>query len=312
MSTKQLLRLAVLLAGLLLVWGAAALARRREAAPAEADAFRPPRISRAGTDSVLLWRPGDTTVLIRRDTSSWTVNGHPAAPDAVADLFAAFADSAAGSELVAQRRTSHASLGVDSAGGIRVRVMGSGRTLADLVVGHRSTDASGGYVRYAEQEPTYLVHGRLVDILSRRSDEWRDHRMAAVPADSVAAIEVSRGKRAYMLRRTDRTWVLTPGGPADSARVADLLAAYRAVDASGFASAAQADSAHFAPPDRRTRLLRRDHTPLLTLVFDSTAGGFWVRPDSGTTIYRIESFTADRLAPADSTLRARPAAKSGR
>jgi len=311
-SAKQLLRLAVLLAGLLLVWGAAALARRREGARSEADAFRAPHISRAGTDSVRLGRPGDTTVLVRKDRSTWTVNGHPAAAAGVADLFAAFSDSAAGSELVAQRRTSHASLGVDSAGGIRVRVIGGGRTLADLVVGHRSPDASGGYVRYADQEPTYLVHGRLVEVLSRRSDEWRDHRIAAVSADSVAAIEVSRGRRAYLLHRADSRWVMTPGGPADSAGVTDLLAAYQAVDASGFASAAQADSAHFTPPDRRTRLLRKDRTPLLTLVFDSTAGGFWVRPDSGTTIYRIEGFTADRLAPADSTLRARPAAKSAR
>jgi hypothetical protein len=51
------------------------------------------------------------------------------------------------------------------------------------------------------------------------------------------------------------------------------------------------------------RLLRKDGTPLLTLLFESTAAGFWVRPDTSKTIYRIESWTADRLAPADTTLR---------
>jgi hypothetical protein len=42
---------------------------------------------------------------------------------------------------------------------------------------------------------------------------------------------------------------------------------------------------------------------MLTLLFDSTASGFWVRPDTGTTVYRMDAFTADRLAPADSTLK---------
>jgi hypothetical protein len=310
-SAKQLLRLTVLLAGLLLIWGAAALARRREGVAAPSDALRLPRVTRNGTDTVLLARPADTVVLARKDTSRWTVNGHAAGSDAIGDLFAALADTAAGSELVAQRRSSHAALGVDSATGTRVRIRGSGRTLADLVVGHRSPDLAAGYVRRADEEPTYLVHGRLAEILSRPSDEWRDHRIAAVPAESVAAIEVSRGARRYRLARAGSGWALTPGGPADSARAADLLAAYRAVDASGFASPAQADSAHFGSPDRRARLLRKGGTPLLTLVFDSTAGGFWVRADTGKSVYRIESFTADRLAPPDSALRARPAQRSG-
>ena len=50
-------------------------------------------------------------------------------------------------------------------------------------------------------------------------------------------------------------------------------------------------------------LLRADGAPLLRLAFDSTAQGFWVRADSATTIYRMEAWAVDRLAPADSTLR---------
>ena len=74
-----------------------------------------------------------------------------------------------------------------------------------------------------------------------------------------------------------------------------------------FASAAQADSARFDPADRHVRLLRADDTPLLTRAMDSTAGGVWARVDSGGVVYRVESWAADRLAPADSTLR--PAAR---
>lgn len=304
MSAKQLLRLGLLFLGLLLLWGTAALARKRGGAPATGDAFRLPPIARNAVDTVILSRGGDTTVLARRDSSTWTANGHPADRQAVHDLLAALADSAPASELVAEERGSHAGLGVDSAG-TRVRVAGGGRTLAALVAGHQAVDYSGGYVRLEGKEATYDVQGPLVGLLTRGTDDWRDHRIASVSADSVAAVEVSRGARRYALRRGSGGWTIAPGGRADSTQVAGLLGAFRAVDAGGFASAAQADSAHFAPPDRRARLLRKDGTPLFTLDFDSTAAGFWVRADTGTTVYRMDGYIADRLTPADSALRAR-------
>jgi hypothetical protein len=301
MSAKQLARLGVILVVLLLVWLAAAVARGREAAPA-GSALRLPRITAGQVDTVLIYRPKDTTLLARRDTASWTVNGHPTAPHAVSELFSALTDSSAGSELVAERKASHAGLGVDSTGS-RVQLKRSGKTLADLVVGHRSEDYSGGYVRQADQEPTYLVRGQLTELLSRSPDDWRNHQIAKVPADSIARIEIARGARRYVLQRNDKAWELLPGGAADSTRVGDLLTAYSSVDATGFASAAQEDSARFSAPDRRARLLRKDGTALLTLVFDSTAAGFWVRPDTSKTVYKVEKWTADRLVPADSSLK---------
>ncbi len=310
MSTRQLLRLALLLAVLLLVWGAAALASHR-GGTAAGDQFRLPKVRRADVDTVRVTRPGDTTMLARKDSSSWTANGHPASAQAIAELFDALEDTASAGDLVAERKTSHAGLGVDSATGTRVTVRGHGKTLADLVAGKRSPDFAGGYIRRADQESTWQLPGRLVDILSRKSDEWRDRRIATVKSDSVTAIEVIRGARRYTLRRSGSAWMLSPGGAADSSRAADLASAYGSVTAAGFASDAQADSARFTRPDRKTRVLRKDGTPIVTLLFDSTKGGFWVKPDTGHTVYRIESWTADRLAPADSTVRARPATKKG-
>jgi virulence-associated protein VagC len=294
---------------LIVLWGAAALARHREATPDRSEAFRLPTIKRNDVDKVVLTRAGDTTVLVRKDTNSWTANGHPASARAIADLLSSLTDSAQGSELVAERRASQAGLGVDSAGGTRAQIIKSGKTLADLVVGHRSPDFSGGYVRQSNQESTYLVRGKLVEVLSRSSDEWRDHQIATVPPDSVATLEVSRGVKRYQLRRAGSGWSLSTGGTVDTSRVTDLLAAYRTLDATGFASPAQADSAHFTKPDRRARLLRKDGTPIVGLLFDSTAAGFWVRPDTGNTIYKVDSYTADRLTPADSGLKVKAAVK---
>jgi hypothetical protein len=300
MSAKQLVRLAAILGVLLLVWGAAALARRREATPT-ADTFRLPKITRSEVDTVTISRAKDTTILARRDTNTWAVNGHPASPNAVGDLLTALTDSAPASELVAERKGSHAGLGVDDSAGSKVRITGKGKTLANLVLGKRSQDFSGGYLRRADQESTYVVRGQLIDVLNRSPDDWREHRIARIATDSVAQIEITRGRKSYALLRNEKSWKLATGVPADSAKMGDLLTAYSSVDATGFASPAQA--AHFGQPDRRVRLLRKDGTPLLTLLFDSTAAGFWVRPDTSKTIYRIESWTADRLAPADTTLR---------
>ena len=92
-------------------------------------------------------------------------------------------------------------------------------------------------------------------------------------------MEAGAGRRGGQLRR---------GGAA---------AAYADVDAAGFASEAQADSASFARPDRKASLLRRDGTPLLALAFDSTANGFWVRAAGDSTVYRMDTWSADRLRP---------------
>ena len=303
MTPNQLARLAMVLGALLLVWGAASLARRGAGGLSESDRFVVPAVAGDSADSVIITRPADTTRLVRRDSTTWTVNGHPASKSAVAELFTALADTSRRTELVAGRSASHASLGVDSANGARIRIVRGDSTLADLVQGKRGPGLDGGYFRAAGDSAVYLVEGSLAQALELASDEWRDRRIAGVTADSVGRIEVRRGRRSYTVRREGTGWTLAPGRRADSAAVGSLLDAYGQVDAAGFASETQADSASFARPDRQTALLRADGTPLLTLAFDSTANGFWVRAGGDSTVYRMDTWSADRLVPADSTLK---------
>lgn len=77
------------------------------------------------------------------------------------------------------------------------------------------------------------------------------------------------------------------------------------MDASGFASGVEASRARFTRPDRQARLLRRDGS--VALLFDSTATGFRVRPDTGTVAYALDHAAAERLTAAAGTLRAQPA-----
>lgn len=308
MSPTQLARLAMVLGALLLLWGAASLARRGARGPSESDRFALPALRADSVDSIVITRLSDTARLARLDSATWSVNGHRASRSAVEDILAALGDTARRTELVGGRSSSHGGFGVDSAKGARIRVVRGDSTLADVVQGNRGPGLEGGYFRFASDSAVYLVGGNLAQALERTSDELRDKRIAGVAADSVARIEVTRGRRSYALRRDGSSWTLTPGGRADSAAVAELLSSYDRVDAAGFATPAQADSAQFSRPDRRVALLRADGSALLTLAFDSTATGFWVRTGQDSTVYRLDTWSADRLTPGDSTLRPKPAA----
>lgn len=300
MTPRQLGLIAAVLAALLLLWGAAALIRNRGAGAD--DGFPLGTIGRTEVDTVRIARPGDSTTLIRRDSATWTVNGHPASAEAVNDLLDALADSTRRSELVAERAASHAGLGVDT-GGTVVTLAGRD-TSVDLVVGQRSADLDGGYMRLAGDSSVWLVRGGLAAALGRQTDEWRDKRIGGAAPDSVAAIELTRGRRTYALKRQERRWTVG-GRPADSTAVQQLLEAFRRVEAGGFATPAQADSARFGPAERRARLLGADGAPIFAVEFDSMAGGFWARADTGGVVYRMESWTVDRLTPAESDLRAK-------
>jgi hypothetical protein len=310
MSPKQLARLAMVLVALLLLWGAASLARRGSRGLSESDRFALGVIPRDSVDSIIIERAADTARLARVDTATWTVNGHRASKNAVQDILAALSDTARRTELVGGRSKSHAGFGVDSAKGTRIRIVRGDSTLADLVQGHRGAGLEGGYFRLAKDSSVYLVSGNLAQALEQTSDELRDKRIAGVSSDSVARIEVTRGRRSYALRRDGSAWTLAAGGRVDSAAVGELLTSYGQVEAAGFANRSQADSANFSRPDRRVALLRADGSPLLRLAFDSTSTGFWVRGGEDSTVYRLDAWSADRLTPSDSALKPKPAGKS--
>jgi hypothetical protein len=308
MSSEQLRRIAIALGVILVVW--VGLRVVRGIARDEGESLPAPSVDRAAVDAIVLARPEDT-IRFAKQGSGWTVNGFPAAPTAVTDLMNAVADTAAASELVAESPSTHERLGVDSAHARQVTLLSGEKPLYTLVIGKRGPNWESAYVRKPQGSNVYQIKGRLVELAERRVDDWRDKNIVQVPADSLGAIEVARGARSFTLTRADSVrWTLAGGGATDSSRVQSLLSQFSRLEASGFASSAQADSADFAKPDRLIKLLARGGRPLATLFLDSTSGGFWVRRDSLPTIYRIDSWVADQLTPTDSSLR-KAAAGSG-
>jgi hypothetical protein len=305
MTPRNLVRLAVALGLLLILWGAVAVASRRgrDVVPQ----LLLPKVAAADVDTVSFSGARDTVVLAKVRPGVWHVNGHPADEHLITELLTSLGDTGATGELVAESPTSYSQLGVDSASGRRVRIGIHGKTVLDVVAGKPGVVYGTGYLRPPADSAVYLIRSALPGVAGRRADQWRDPRIAAVPADSVGKVEIQRGAKRFTLARRGGRWTLQPGGPADSMAVQNLLRALADIRAAGFAAPAQADSLKFSPAARRLRVLGPGGAVRLSLVFDSTAAGVWTRADTGGTVWRLERYAADELTPADSALAARRA-----
>ena len=301
MSTAHLKFIALGVLGLALVWAGRALLPSGTDRPT-AD-FRLPAVARDSVDTIAVAAPLET-VTVARAQGVWTVNGFAASSTAVEELFAALRDTVQ-PELVARSATSFTRLGVDTGAARRLTVRAQGRDVLDLLVSERGTGAGGAYVRLPTDSAVYAWTGNLAPVVRRRPDDWRNRVVGAVTPDSIRRVDVARGARTYSLRRVDGPWSFAGGAPVDSAAVARLVNGFRTVNAGSFPTRAQLDSAFRGRPERRVTLFGAPpaDTALLTLEFDSTAGGFWVRRAGDTTVYRLGIWETDLLTPADSTLK---------
>jgi hypothetical protein len=195
-------------------------------------------------------------------------------------------------------------MGVDSGTARFVRVVGGGKTLAQLFVGG-PPGASASHVRIPGDVRTYQWPGQLPVLVARPVDGWRDRQIGAVLPESIAVVEIQRAGKLATLRKRGSAWVLTNGAPPDSAAVARLLERFRAVTASGFATNQQADSLRSARPRRRLLVRGSGDHILMALLFDSLPGGFWVRKPEGGAVYRLDTWQVDQLTPDEGALKAR-------
>lgn len=299
-------RLAGVLLGALIVWGVLAGAGRlRED---RAPRFSLPHVDSAAIDTIALERRGDTATLARH-AHVWRVNGFPVDNEHVHDLLRGLVDSAEWGELVAENPSSYARLGVGADSGLRLRVVSHGKQVVDVTSGKRTTDWTGIYLRRNGDSAVYALHSALLgEALTRPADDWRDKRIARINPDSVATVDVQRGARRTMLQRAGVKWTVE-AEPADSAAVAGMLDLYKTFDATGFASAAQADSLRPANRVAAVRLRSKSGALLLGIRFDSTAGGGWARADSGGPVFKIDPYQLAHLAPAESTFKTRKKVK---
>lgn len=302
MSSKQLVRLAVVLAAAVVVWAVLALTRRSTGDRAIRLAI--PRVDTSAVDTVVFAKGADTALLVRGADHRWRDDGYPAAASNVAQLLSALADTASNStELVAESKAAQPGLGVAADSGQHVRVIAGGHVALDWITGHQTSDYAGLYVRPVGGDTVYSLHGRLTGAFGHGLVEWRDHTIVALAPDSVHRVEVQRGRERYALVRGAKgSWMLAGAGAADTTAAKVLLDHLNPLSAESFATPAQAKAAQFARPTARVRVFGAASAPLADVLFDSTKTGVWARSDTGATVFQVESWTMDGVAPAEKTL----------
>ena len=100
------------------------------------------------------------------------------------------------------------------------------------------------------------------------------------------------------------TWQFKTGGTGvpDSAASARFASAFADLRAMGFANPSLADTLRRAKPWRSVRVTNASGMALLSVALDSTAAGFWLRPDTGGVVYRVDQSVTEAIAPAVSAL----------
>ena len=298
MSTNQLRTIALALIILICVWlGARLLSHKSDVIRGR---LTLPAVQAAQTDSIVIRHGADTVRLVRAGTA-WTVNGFRAGTEPVGQLFLAFIDTLP-LDLAATSRNSFERMGVDSSSGYWLDVWSGGRATVRLVIGKQALEPSSGYLRRDGSDSILLWRGNLIDIARRPMDQWRDKRIAAVPPESVVQIDVT-ARRSYSLRRSGTAWRFATGAPADSGKVAELLTLYRDFSASGFGSAAQADSGRKPAARRTVTFSAAGGVRRLEIAFDSGSTGVWARLAGDSNVYRVDAWRLNNFAPPDSLLR---------
>jgi hypothetical protein len=244
-------------------------------------------------EAVTIARRGGTLSLERADRG-WTVNGFPADSGSVGRLLEALGDAEIG-DLVATNPQNHARMGVssDSAATLTLRVGDSTRA---ILVGGSGPRYGTAYARFPDRDPVYLIDGDLRTHVVRSLDEWRNRTMVAIDTALVARVEIEMDGDSYVLARADSAWVHPDGSAVPRTVIDGVLSELARLVASGFV--AEGDSIAGLEPASTTRAHTEAGELLAEVTIGSGSGDRWARTSTDDYLYRVSSFRAGRIAPA--------------
>lgn len=270
----------------------------------EPDGPVPDALRRAGgseLDSARIVGGGDTVVL-RRGTDGWRVNGHRAEAAEVGSLRQALEPDAP-PELASRNPENHPSMGVDAAGARRLVLWTAESGAVQLLVGDRGPYASSAHARVPGTDPVHVVRGELGSLARQGPEAWRDRTVVALDTARAGTLVVRRPDTTYRVERTSGGWRIGDG-PADAGGVRDLLGLLAGLEATGFAP----DTAGEASPDRRVLVLGREAPDTLASLRLFRTGPedrprYRVAAEGREAVFELPGSRADRLAPPPGDLR---------
>ena len=140
--------------------------------------------------------------------------------------------------LAATEKESWKDFNVDDSAGTRIKILGNGKILSDLVLGKFSysqeTRSGISYVRLKDEKETYAVEGFLQMLVNRGFDGWRNKYLFAGRSDSWTDINFQfPGDSSFVLHKQNGKWMMN-AGEVDTAKTSSVLSGLAGTMASGF------------------------------------------------------------------------------
>lgn len=236
---------------------------------------------------------GDTVELQPGD-DTWRVNGFRADSGNIARFFQAVDEAEVGN-LMATNPANHERMGVagDSVRILEIDIGGETRT---LVVGSEGPRYTTAYARLPGADEVYLLEAPIRSHLTRRLDDWRNRRMAAIDTSLVSRIAVERDDDSFTVVRGDTAWTFEDGGEVVSRQVQSILQELGgALVAAGFV--ADEDSLAALPPGGSTVAYSESGDVLAEVTIGTGTGERWAMAAGDSVRYRIATFRANLITP---------------
>jgi hypothetical protein len=242
------------------------------------------------------------TIRLEDGSNGWTVDGYRADETKMENLLEVLPDLYS-DVLVARNPTNHTKMGV-SESGRRISVYTNGPTPLEFYLGNRDIRGAGYFVRALGIDAVFRLDSRVSGYLNRERDGWRPRTIAAIDTARVRQIVLQREGTETVFHRGDSGW--TAGEvAADSASLQGILGLLPNLSLTTFTSEEEAEAADFSQAQAAVEVFYTteeampENTPALSLLLieDEEQGDWLVRHAAGSEVYRLATFTVNRLLP---------------
>jgi len=178
----------------------------------------------------------------------------------------------------------------------------------ELLVGKDSAVEGKIYVRQQGQNRVYVVRNNLRTQLTKKTDDFRDHRLSATPAQSVQKFAVKTAEGEIELERKNQHWnILKPlRARAADAKINDLLAGLLTANVSQFFPEAPSPEQNLTEPRATVTLQVEGSKDPVVLQVGATPAGEENQEKTFAKISTRKAVTVVPNKPLDALLKARP------
>ena len=158
---------------------------------------------------------------------------------------------------------------------LSIKLSADGAKDAELLLGKDSAIEGKFYVRVQGQSAVYVIRNPLRNQLTRKPDEFRDHKLASIPTQSVQKLTVKTTEGELELEHKNGHWDLTKPMRARGAdsKVNDLLAAVLNANLTQFLPAAPSPEQGLSEPRATFTLQVEGQSEPVILQIGATPAG---------------------------------------